>query len=135
MTKKRPPKILWGAFETMGSGPGYYGPSSDFGFPTKKAALQSGVIINVRAYKLAPRREEPIKNLPKLAAGTPPKTYWVLFDAQGVFAGSHYSSKQEAIADAFGPRFHVFGPRFRKGYTVRAYRRLLRREEPKSRPK
>lgn len=43
----------------------------------------------------------------------PPKHLWVLFDADGVFAGT-FATRQEAEEDAWGPRF-------RKGYRVRCY--------------
>ena len=53
----------------------------------------------------------------------PPVRYlWALYDAQGELFDVH-ESKEEAHADAVGPRF-------RPRYTVRCYELVLRKNEP-----
>jgi len=56
----------------------------------------------------------------------PPKILWALFDAQGEFF-STYDSREAADQDAVGPRFRRAG---KDAHKIRAYRLLLRREEP-----
>ena len=34
----------------------------------------------------------------------PPKAIWALFDEHGIWAGT-YKTKEEAVLDAYGPRF------------------------------
>lgn len=113
---KRPPWILW-AVHTQGKI--FY-----FGYHTKEqAALDTqdrspfNVEGTVRAYKVVPRSEEPIRPIKSS------RIQWALFTHKGKFFHEGYATRQEAEGDAFGP---VFRPAF----TVRAYRLLRKSEEP-----
>lgn len=46
----------------------------------------------------------------------PPKSFWVLFDSKNIFCGA-YLTEDEAVADAYGPRF-------RKGFDVLEYKKV-----------
>lgn len=52
----------------------------------------------------------------------PPKSYWTLFGSDGEVFNFGYESYEEADEDAVGPRFY-------KGYTVREYRLVKRKDE------
>lgn len=53
-----------------------------------------------------------------------PKYMWLLVDKDGVDCGP-YSIREDAEADAWGPRFHEF--------TIRCYRLVAKKDEPRRR--